>query len=127
MVRLNSTTNGRGTAIVLLVVLYMLVLSPQVSSVSNSVAQDSADAELEERSLDQTSTPANSKVETIEDLFLNYTNDLSRLSAAYDLIGDVDEAKLLDLFEQVTARKYAEEDASWRSELISLISTSVSL
>ena len=114
--------NGWGTAILFFVVLYLFVLNPQESSASNSVAQNSSDAELENDSLIEASTSATSKAKSIDDLFRNYSNNLSRLKAAYDLIGDADESTLIELFEQVTNRKYALEDVSSIAELISLIS-----
>lgn len=114
MDRSSVTQNGWCTTIGVFLVLYLLVLSLQVPSATSSVVQ--------EGSPNQSSTPASSKVESIEDLFRNYSDDLSRLSAAYDLIGEADEAKLIDLFDQATKRKYAKENNVWKSELVSLIS-----
>ena len=96
----------RSTGVVLLIALFLCVLTPQTFAASKSGSQ---------------AVPTTT-VGSIQDLFQDYTDELSRLSAAYDLIGSADEAKLVDLFDQATERNYAKEDRAWKSELISLIS-----
>lgn len=106
--------------------LYLLLLCPQTHSASNSVSTETKGAELERRLPIQTSSHSSPAVESIEDLFKQYPNKLGRLHAAYDLIGDADEAKLVNLFDQVSTRKYSDENGSWKSQLLSLISTQLS-
>ena len=115
------TRNRVCSGIVVLVVCCVLVLDPLDIVATNMVVQDSSGSELDEVSTEKTSPLASSHIDSIEDLFHLYTNNLSRLSAAYDLIGDADDAALIDLLDQVTTRKYAKEDATWKHELISLI------
>ena len=97
----------RSTGVVLLVTLFLCVLIPQTFAASKSGSQ----------------VMPTTTVGSIRDLFTDYSDELSRSSAAYDLIGSADEAKLIDLFKQATERQYTEEDRAWKSELISLIST----
>ena len=96
----------RSTGVVLLVTLFLCVLIPQTFAASKSGSQ----------------VMPTTTVGSIRDLFTDYSDDLSRLSAAYDLISTADEAKLVDLFEQATEKRYTKEDRAWKSELISLIS-----
>ncbi len=96
----------RSTGVVLLIALFLCVLTPQTFAASKSGSQ---------------AVPTTT-VGSIQDLLQDYTDDLSRLSAAYDLIGTADEAKLVALFRQATKRMYSKEDRGWKSELISLIS-----
>ena len=114
MARLTSTKKGWSTTLVVMAPLFLLFFSLQASSTSSTVVGDSSK---------QTSTRESANVESLKELFRDYTDNLSRLSAAYDLIGDADEAELINLFEQAIKRKYSKEDRAWKSELISLIST----
>lgn len=123
MTDIRWTGSFRYTGVLVLAVILLCVLSPQEIAASNGVVQDSSDAELESGT-NSDSQPSPTLTEaSIQDLFRDYTDDLSRLSAAYDLIGAADEAKLIDLFDQSIKRKYTQEYRSWKSELISLIST----
>ena len=106
--------------IIALVLLYSPFVNPQESTTTNTNVLNSTHGELEQQSTDSSSLTA-SRVNSIEDLFRNYSDDLSRLSATYDLISDADEAKLIDLFDQATSRSYTNENSHWKSELISLI------
>ncbi|MCY3540461.1 MAG: hypothetical protein OXH31_00920 [Gammaproteobacteria bacterium] len=103
-----------------LVLLVSQILSPIEATSTSSTVLNSSNEELERQSTDSSSHTA-SKVNSIEDLFRNYSDDLSRLSAAYDMISVADEAKLIDLFDQATGRNYTKENSLWKSELISLI------
>ena len=106
--------------IIALVLLYSPFVNPQESTTTNTNVLNSTHGELEQQSTDSSSLTA-SRVNSIEDLFRNYSDDLSRLSATYDLISDADEAKLIDLFDQATSRSYTNENSHWKSELFSLI------
>ncbi|MYD46378.1 MAG: hypothetical protein F4W92_08510 [Gammaproteobacteria bacterium] len=106
--------------IIALVLLYSPFVNPQKSTTTNTNVLNSTHRELEQQSTDSSSLTA-SRVNSIEDIFRNYSDDLSRLSAAYDLISIADEAKLIDLFDQATNRSYTNENSHWKSELISLI------
>ena len=114
MAHLSGTKRWWSTTFVVLVAIFLLVFSFHASPQSSNALGDSSK---------QTSSRASSRVESIEDLFQGYTDNLSRLSAAYDLIGSVDETKLMNLFEQISDRQYSEEDNAWKSELIALAST----
>ena len=113
----------RSAHVSVLIAIFLCVFSPQVFAASNGVVQDDSDAEMRQGSTESPSPPATSNVGSIEDLFRDYSEDLSRLSATYDLIGTADEAKLVDLFDQAIKRKYTQQDRAWKSELISLISS----
>ena len=106
-----------------LVVLCFHVLSPQTSVATTANVLTTSQSELQQRSTESATTPEISKVGSIEDLFLKYSDDLSRLNAAYELIGKADETVLIDLFGQVTQRNYPKEDELWKPELIELVSS----
>lgn len=123
MTDIRWTGSIRYTGVVVLAAIFLCVLSPQEIAASNGVVQDSTDTELEPgTNSDSQKSPSLTEV-SIQDLFRDYTDDVSRLSAAYDLIGAADEAKLIDLFDQAIKRKYTQDYRAWKSELISLIST----
>ena len=113
----------RSARVSVLVAIFLCVLSPQVFAASYGVIQDSTDADPLQGSTESPSPSATSEAGSIEDLFRDYSDDLSRLSATYDFIGTADEAKLIDFFDQVIKRKYTKQDRAWKSELISLISS----
>ena len=102
MKNLHGKGSIRTTDIVVLFALSLLILSLQAISVSANVGQNSADAKLETGAHGESQDAQLLTVGSIQDLFQDYSDDLSRLSAAYDLIGTADEAKLVDLFEQAT-------------------------
>ena len=106
-----------------LVVLCFHVLSPRQSVATTANVLTASHSELQQRPTESASPPETSRVGSIEDLFRNYSDGLSRLNAAYELIGNADETLLLDLFDQVTQRTYAKEDDLWKPELIELISS----
>ena len=116
-----SLTFGDSCGILVFVLLFSLFLYPQISAAFNFTVLNSSHAEYNQESTESTSAPKATKVKTIEDLFRNYSDDLSRLSAAYHLISEADEAKLIELFNQATSRNYVNESGLWKSELISLI------
>ena len=122
MARSSLSKNRWSTATVGVVILFLLTASLPVVGALQPIDVDAPDAKPEAERSDQQSTPAPLKAESINDLFRNFSNDLSRLRGAYDLIGDADEAKLIELFDQVIQREYAEEEQSSKLELISLIS-----
>ena len=122
LARLVVRPNGYSTVVLLFFALNLFDLYPQEASATNNVAQNSSDAVLENGSPTEASSPATSNAKTVDDLFRNYSTNLSRLKAAYDLIGDANESTLIDLFEQVINRTYPLEDVSSKTELISLIS-----
>ena len=122
MARSSLSKNRWSTATVGVVILFLLTASLPVVGALQPIDVDAPDAKPEAERSDQQSTPAALKAESINDLFRNFSNDLSRLRGAYDLIGDADEAKLIELFDQVIQREYAEEEQSSKLELISLIS-----
>ena len=123
MARLSSTKNSWSTAFSVCFTLFLMIVSTPVLGASQESEGDSSDAKSEAGLSEQDTTPDLLEAESINDLFRNFSNDLSRLRAAYDLIGDASEAKLIDLFDQVTHRKYAREEGASKSEFISLIST----
>ena len=104
-------------------VLCFLVFNPQESDATTANVLNSSTSEPGQESTESTGPRSKSTVDSIEDLFRNYSDDLSRLSAAYELIGKSDETVLIDLFDQVTQRKYAKADELWRPELIELVSS----
>ena len=123
MARLSSIKHRWRVAIVGSVMLYLFTASLPASGALQQSDADSTDAKSVAEPSDQKSTPVPLKAESIDDLFRNFSNDLGRLRAGYDLIGDADEAQLVELFDQVTNREYAEEEGPSKFELISLIST----
>ena len=104
-------------------VLCFLVLNPQESDAITVNVLNSLPSESVQGSIESTGPRSTSTVDSIEDLFRNYSDDLSRLSAAYELIGKANETVLVSLFDQVTHRTYAKEDDLWKAELIELISS----
>ncbi|MYD46829.1 MAG: hypothetical protein F4W92_10795, partial [Gammaproteobacteria bacterium] len=123
MARLRSSKNSWNTESSVFFMLFFLIVSLSASGALQHVDTDSSKVKSDAETSNQQPTPDSVQAESINDLFRNFSNDLSRLTAAYDLIGDADEAKLIDLFDQATRRKYALAEASSISELISLIST----
>ena len=113
----------RSTRVSVLLVVFLCVLIAQVFAASNGVVQDAADADERQGSPASTSTHTTSQVSSIEDLFRNYPDDVSRLTAAYELISKANENILIDLFDQVTQRKFEKDDQLWKSELIELVSS----
>lgn len=99
------------------------VLNTQKSVVATANVLFASDTELQQRSTESASPPEKSIVGSIEDLFRNFSDDLSRLNAAFKLIGRADETVLIDLFDQVTQRNYVKEDELWKPELIELVSS----
>lgn len=123
MARLSSSKSSWSTPFVVFFMLFLLIVSLSASGALQHIDADSSDVKSKTETSDQQQTPDPVKADSINDLFRNFSNDLSRLRAAYDLIGDADEDKLIDLFDQVSQRKYAEREASTKTELVSLIST----
>ena len=123
MARLSSSKSSWSTPFVVFFVLFLLIVSLSASGALQHIDADSSDVRSETETTDQQPTVDPVKAESINDLFRNFSNDLGRLRAAYDLIGDADETKLIELFDQVIHRKYAQKEESSKSELISLIST----
>ncbi|MXZ56839.1 MAG: hypothetical protein F4077_11005 [Gammaproteobacteria bacterium] len=123
MARLSSSKSSWSTPFVVFFTLFLLIVSLSAIGALKHIDTDSPDVRSETETTDQQPTPNPVKTESINDLFRNFSNDLGRLRAAYDLIGDADEAKLIELFDQVIHRKYSQEEGSNKSELISLIST----
>ena len=116
---------GVGTClgVFVLLVLCFHVLNTQKSVVATANVLFASDTELQQRSTESASPPEKSIVGSIEDLFRNFSDDLSRLNAAFKLIGRADETVLIDLFDQVTQRNYVKEDELWKPELIELVSS----
>ena len=114
---------GAGLGIFAPFVLCFLVFNPQQSEATTANVLNSSTSEPGQESTESTSPRSKSTVDSIEDLFRNFSDDLSRLSAAYELIGKSDETVLIDLFDQVTQRKYAKADELWKPELIELVSS----
>ncbi len=114
---------GAGLGIFAPFVLCFLVFHPQQSEATTANVLNSSTSEPGQESTESTSPRSKSTVDSIEDLFRNFSDDLSRLSAAYELIGKSDETVLIDLFDQVTQRKYAKADELWKPELIELVSS----
>ena len=123
MARISSSKSSWSTPFVVFFTLFLLIVSLSAIGALKHIDTDSPDVRSETETTDQQPTPNPVKTESINDLFRNFSNDLGRLRAAYDLIGDADEAKLIELFDQVIHRKYSQEEGSNKSELISLIST----
>lgn len=114
---------GAGFGIFAPFVLCCLVLNSQDSDATTANVLNSSASESGQGSTESTDPNTTSKVSSIEDLFRNYPDDLSRLTAAYELIGKANETILIDLFDQVTQRKYAKDDDLWKAELIELVSS----
>ncbi|MYC24784.1 MAG: hypothetical protein F4X56_02565 [Gammaproteobacteria bacterium] len=112
----------RSAFVTILVSLFLCFVNSLAFAATNNVVGDSTDAELDTGTNSKSLDPSTLTDGSIQDLFRDYSDDLSRLSAAYELIGTADEAKLVDLFDQATERNYAKEDRAWKFELISLIS-----
>ncbi len=123
MARLSSSKSSWSTPFVVFFMLFLLIVSLSASGALQHIDADSSDVRSETETTDQQPTVDPVKAESINDLFRNFSNDFGRLRAAYDLIGDADEAKLIEMFDQVIHRKYAPKEESSKSELISLIST----
>ena len=123
MASLSSSKNNWSTAPVVFFTLFLLIGSLPASGALQQVDTDSSEVRSETATSDQQTTPDLVKAESIDELFRNFSNDLSRLRAAYDLIGDADETKLVEMFDQVTHRTYTQNEESSKSEFISLIST----
>ena len=123
MASLSSSKNNWSTAPVVFFTLFLLIVSLSASGALQQVDTDSAEVRSETATSDQQPTPDLVKAESIDELFRNFSNDLSRLRAAYDLIGDADETKLIELFDQISHRKYTQNEESSKSEFISLVST----
>ena len=123
MASLSSSKNNWSTAPVVFFTLFLLIGSLPASGALQQVDTDSAEVRSETATSDQQPTPDLVKAESIDELFRNFSNDLSRLRAAYDLIRDADETKLIELFDQISHRKYTQNEESSKFELISLIST----
>ena len=119
----NSGKNSWSTASVVFVILFLTIVSLSAVGALKHIDADQSDTRSEAEQSDQKTTHIPLKAESINDLFRNFSNDLSRLRAAYDLIGEADEVELIDLFDQTTRRKYTHEEESSKFELISLIST----
>jgi len=120
---LSSSKNNWSTAPVVFFTLFLLIVSVPASGALQQVDTDSSEVRSETATSDQQPTPDPIKAESIDELFRNFSNDLSRLRAAYDLIGDADETKLIELFDQISDRTYTQNEESSKSEFISLIST----
>lgn len=122
MARLSSIKPSWSVAIVGSVMLFLFTASLPASGAIQQSDADSTGAKSVAEPSDQKSTPVPLKAESIDDLFRNFSNDLGRLRAGYDLIGDANEAKLIELFDQVTHREYSDEEEPSKFEFISLIS-----
>ncbi|MYF03410.1 MAG: hypothetical protein F4227_10740, partial [Gammaproteobacteria bacterium] len=107
MARLSSSKSSWSTPFVVFFTLFLLIVSLSAIGALKHIDTDSPDVRSETETTDQQPTPNPVKTESINDLFRNFSNDLGRLRAAYDLIGDADEAKLIELFDQVIHRKYS--------------------
>ena len=114
---------GAGFGIFAPFVLCCLVLNSQDSDATTANVLNSPLSERDQETTESTGPRSTSTVDSIEDLFRNYSDDLSRLSAAYELIGKANETVLVDLFDQVIHRTYANEDDLWKAELIELVSS----
>ncbi|MXW07624.1 MAG: hypothetical protein F4Z87_05805, partial [Gammaproteobacteria bacterium] len=123
MARLSSSKNSWSTALSVFFMLFFTIASVSMFGASQESDADSSDAKSDAGLAERESAPGLLEAESINDLYRKFSNDLSRLRAAYDLIGDADEAKLIDLFDHVTQRKYTQEEEASKSELISLISS----
>lgn len=123
MASLSSSKNNWSTAPVVLFTLFLLIVSVPASGALQQVDTDSSEVRSETETSDQQPKPELVKAESINDLFRNFSNDLSRLRAAYDLIGDADEPKLIELFDQISHRKSTQNEEASKSEFISLVST----
>ncbi|MYD45565.1 MAG: hypothetical protein F4W92_04365, partial [Gammaproteobacteria bacterium] len=123
MARLSSSKIRWSTGFIVFFLLLVLIVSLSASGAVQHIDSDSTDSRSESVPSDQQAIPLLLKTASIGDLFSNFSNGVSRLRAAYDLIGGADEARLINLFDQATRRKYAPAEASSIAELISLIST----